>query len=35
MNRNFTIYSCSLGVKGGRYSDIVPINVAKKDNMGT
>lgn len=30
MNRNFTIQSSSLGVKGGRYSDIVPINVAKK-----
>jgi hypothetical protein len=30
MKRNFTIQSSSVGVKGGRYSDIVPMNVAKK-----
>jgi hypothetical protein len=30
MKRNFTIQSSSLGVKGCRYSDIVPMNVAKK-----
>jgi len=30
MNRNFTIFYSSLGVKGSRYSDTVPINVAKK-----
>lgn len=30
MNRIFTIYSCCLGIKGGRYPEITPIKAAKK-----